>query len=352
MSGAAPYGFKLEPTTIQGIRTKMMIPDPDTANIARLMFEMYAEPSTSFGDIARYFAQEGILVYDKELRRGFISQMLRNPIYAQADLELYEFFKGQGAVVVNEAADFAGTNGCYLYQGRDVQERKNKDLKNQILVLAPSEGIVPADTWLRCRKKLMANITFQGGRKPKNTWLAGKMKCGHCGRALKSLGNRAGTHYLYCTKRADNMSCEGCGTLRTAEFEQFVYEAMVHKLSEFQTLTAKAETVNPKLTALNVELAQVEDEIEKLLNTLTGASAVLMSYANGKIEELDTRRQGLIKEIAALNAESVSPQKIEYLSSHLGNWDNIDFDDRRQVADIILSQVQATADRVSFEWKI
>ncbi|MCI8922059.1 MAG: hypothetical protein HFE88_09400 [Acutalibacter sp.] len=93
----------------------------------------------------------------------------------------------------------------------------------------------------------------------------------------------------------------------------------------------------------------MEDEIEKLLNTLTGASAFLMSYANGKIEELDARRQGLIKEIAALNAESVSPQKIEYLSSHLGNWDNIDFDDRRQVADIILSQVQATAERVSFE---
>ena len=102
-----------------------------------------------------------------------------------------------------------------------------------------------------------------------------------------------------------------------------------------------------------MELAQVEDEIEKLLNTLTGASAVLMSYANGKIEELDTRRQGLIKEIAALNAESVSPQKIEFLSAHLeGNWDNIDFEDRRQVADIILSQVHATADCVSFEWKI
>ena len=85
MSGAAPYGFKLEPTTIQGIRTKMMIPDPATANIARLMFEMYAEPSTSFGDIARYFAENNILIYGKELKRGFISQRLRNPIYAQAD---------------------------------------------------------------------------------------------------------------------------------------------------------------------------------------------------------------------------------------------------------------------------
>ena len=78
MSGAAPFGFQLEPTTIQGIRTKMMKPDPETA------------------DIARYFADEGILIYDKELTRGFISQMLRNPIYAQADLEMYEFFKKIG----------------------------------------------------------------------------------------------------------------------------------------------------------------------------------------------------------------------------------------------------------------
>ena len=53
MSSAAPFGFKLEPTTIQGIRTKMMVPDEECADIARLMFEMYAAPSTSFGDIAR-----------------------------------------------------------------------------------------------------------------------------------------------------------------------------------------------------------------------------------------------------------------------------------------------------------
>ena len=120
MSGAAPYGFQLEPTTIEGIRTKMMKPDPETADIAKLMFEMYSQPATSFGDIARYFADEGILIYGKEMKRGFISQLLRNPIYAQADLDMYEFFKSQGTVVVNEATDFAGTNGCYLYQGRDL----------------------------------------------------------------------------------------------------------------------------------------------------------------------------------------------------------------------------------------
>ena len=86
-----------------------------------------------------------------------------------------------------------------------------------------------------------------------------------------SVGNPTGVQYLRCSKRADSKSCDGRGTLRTREFERFLYGEMVKKLSEFQTLTAKRETVNPKLTALNMELARVEDEIEKLLNTLTGA---------------------------------------------------------------------------------
>ena len=121
-----PYGFRLEPTTVEGIRTKMMVPDPAAADHVRLMFEMYAEPGTSFGDISRYFEENDIKVHGKSLFRPFLSQLLRNPVYTQADLELHEFFKSQGAAVVNDAADFAETNGCYLYQGRDVKEDKDR----------------------------------------------------------------------------------------------------------------------------------------------------------------------------------------------------------------------------------
>ena len=118
---AVKWAVKPEPTTIEGIRTKMMKPDPETADIAKLMFEMYSQPATSFGDIARYFADEGILIYGKEMKRGFISQLLRNPIYAQADLDMYEFFKSQGTVVVNEVAvvDINGTVAVVIpYQGQ------------------------------------------------------------------------------------------------------------------------------------------------------------------------------------------------------------------------------------------
>lgn len=63
---------------------------------------------------------------------------------------------------------------------------------------------------------------------------------------------------------------------------------------------------------------------------------------------MDAYRQRLVKGIAALNTETISPQKIEFLSAHLDNGETIDFDDRRRVTDIILSQVQATGDRVCF----
>ena len=147
MSGQAPYGYQLEPTVVEGIRTKKMVADPVAADHVRLMFEMYAEPETSFGDITRYFEEHDIKIYGKSMFRTFLSQLLRNPVYAQADLELYEFFKSQGAAIVNDASDFAGTNGCYLYQGRDVKEDKDRCLKDQILVIAPHEALISSDTW-------------------------------------------------------------------------------------------------------------------------------------------------------------------------------------------------------------
>ena len=352
MSGQAPYGYQLEPTVVEGIRTKKMVADPVAADHVRLMFEMYAEPETSFGDITRYFEEQGIKIYEKSMVRSFLSQLLRNPVYAQADLELYEFFKSQGAAIVNDASDFAGTNGCYLYQGRDVKEDKDRCLKDQILVIAPHEALIPSDTWLKCRKKLMANTTFQQGRKPKNTWLAGKIKCGHCGYALKATHVPNSTGYFRCTKRTENKGCPGCGKIRKEEFEQFIFSAMQEKFKDFQILHGQEEKVNPKLTAYQVELAQVEAEIEKLLDTLTGANATLLAYANKKIEELDTRRQTISKAIADLSVETISPQQIKKLSYYLDNWESIDFDDKRKAADGLISTIKATSDRVQIEWKI
>ena len=159
--------------------------------------------------------------------------------------------------------------------------------------------------------------------------------------------------YLRCRKRADAKSCEGCGTLRVREFEQFIYDGMYRKMADFQTLTGGNPTkASPKLTALNVELVQVEKEIDKLLDTLTGANAVLLSYANGKIEELDAKRQSLTKAIADMSAEVVSPDQLMRITSHLNDWDGIGFEDRRETVDTLISAIRATSEDVDIAWKI
>ncbi len=350
MGGKAPYGFHTEPIRIDGINTKKLVASPEEAEQVKLMFEMYAEPGTSYGDIVRHFAEHGI----KDFSRPALASPLCNPIYVRADLDIYEFFKSQGTVIINDAADFTGMNGCYLYQGRDVKASKKNDLKDQMLMLAPHEGIVPSDIWLACRKKLMNNMKIQSARKATHIWLAGKIKCGNCGYALMSIFNPSRKQYLRCTKRLDNKSCPGCGKIITSELEAVVYQQMVKKLENHKTLTGrkKASKANPKIAALQVELLHVDSEIEKLVDSLTGANNVLLSYVNVKIAELDGRKQKLVKQIAELTVEAISPEQVNQISGYLDTWDSVSFDDKRRVVDLMITTVAATSDSLNITWKI
>jgi len=279
--------------------------------------------------------------------------MLKNPAYAQADLDFYDFFKGQGADVVNEAADFAGTNGCYFYTGRNTNESEKAGFKGHTLVIAPHEGLVSSDIWLACREKMMNNTKFPSQRKVKSTWLTGKIKCGRCGAALLNQNSPTGNSYFRCWKRMEAKSCEGCGTLRVREFEESIYNEMVGRLRAFQVLTqGNPKKASPKLTALNVELAGVDSEIEKLLDSLTGANATLLSYANTKIEELDAKRQSLMKAIADMRTSTLSPEHVRSISGYLESWDDVTFEDRQLVVDGLISRIDATSKNVLIEWKI
>lgn len=77
MRGRTPYGFDTEPIVMDGIKTKKLVENAEM-DFAELMFQMYAEPGNSYGDITRYFVKHSIKVYDKALQRGFISKLLRN----------------------------------------------------------------------------------------------------------------------------------------------------------------------------------------------------------------------------------------------------------------------------------
>ena len=89
MLGRTPYGFDTEPIVMDGIKTKKLVENAEM-DYAELIYQMYAEPSASYGDITRYFVAHDIKVYGKALTRAFIAQLLRNPVYVKADMDIYD----------------------------------------------------------------------------------------------------------------------------------------------------------------------------------------------------------------------------------------------------------------------
>jgi DNA invertase Pin-like site-specific DNA recombinase len=290
MGGKAPYGYRTEQFTLDGIRTKRLVAQSCEADQIKRMFEIYSDPESSYGDILQSFAGMGGLG-EKRASPSLLARMLRNPVYVRADLSIFEFFKDCGAVIANEADDFSGTNGCYLYRGRDNSPEGIDDIKGQLLVLAPHEGLIPPDLWLTCRRKLMNNVTIQSARKPKNTWLAGKIKCGHCGYALLSMANPSDIRYFRCSKRANSRNCPGCGKLLVAELETAVYKKMTGRLRKFQKSNDKP--------------------IGRLLT-----------------------------------------EKLRMISGYMDNWAETGFEEKRLTADALISRIHATGDRLKITWNL
>lgn len=152
---------------------------------------------------------------------------------------------------------------------------------------------------------------------------------------------------------SESKTCPGCGCIKVPEMEVFIYEAMVKKLKGFRTLTGRKKGVkaNPKLTAKQLELAQAESEIEKLVDTLTGAAPVLLSYVNenwgtGQPPSIPRRRN------CEADRRSGVPGKDGDDFKLFGDWENVSFDDKRQVVDGLITVIRATNEKVEIEWKI
>ena len=64
MGGRVPYGYRKEPYMLNGKQTSRYVVVPEEAEIVKLIYSLYAQPQTSFGDIVKYFMDQGIGVAD------------------------------------------------------------------------------------------------------------------------------------------------------------------------------------------------------------------------------------------------------------------------------------------------
>ncbi len=354
MGGKVPYGFRLTETTIDGKKTKMYEVVPEEAAIIEQIFSMYAQPQTSLGDIVRWLNENQIKKSNgAPFSRPRIRDLVINPVYVRADYQLYEFYKAQGTVIENRPEDFIGINGAYLYSGNE-KKRKTVSLQGHILVLAPHEGIISSDIWIKCRRKCLHNSKIAKPVKARATWLAGKMKCARCGYTLSAkvyhCKTKADNRYYLCNNKYHSGGCN-FGSLDADIIDGLIFEEMRKKLEEFHTLSKqRQENYDLRVIKLKTRMEGIDQEINSLLDKIPLANGAVMEYINGRIASLDQEKRELHDEIVKL-AEAPN-DSLDEVTGYLENWEQISMNDKITVVDSLIESVIVSQEKISINWKI
>lgn len=342
LGGKVPLGFKTSLAKVHGVTTSMFTPDADTIPVIKKIFELYEKPGMSYKKVIDQIGGDNAPV----TRNGLVF-LLINPIYVQADLNVYRFFQARGVNIISPPEEFTGEHGCYLYKSKESTHSAHL-FKGMSLAIAPSAGIIPSSRWIACRNKILANPLYQSGRSIKS-WLVGKIYCGKCGARMKIVKKRT-----YCSSKNNQKGCQGLnhGVL-IEEVEAEAYKVLKEKLTPFLNVSDAEPVVSPEVNKLKIDLGKVEQEIDILISSLTQATPTLIAYANKKIEELDRERLMLERRIREKEAEVIPQQDRITVAHMLGQWDELSNEVKRQIASTVLDSVVFNDDeQVEYRWKI
>lgn len=355
MGGRIPYGFRLTDAVIDMIHTAMYEEVPEESAQIRLIFSMYADADNSLGDIVRVLQKRGI----RHLRGATwntarLSELLKNPVYVRADIEVYHFFQSQGVHIVNPVSDFTGINGCYLYKGASLGTAKRCSLSGKELVLAPHEGVIPSDIWLSCRRRCLEHRQSAKTCRSKNSWLAGKVKCGRCGYALTiKKAKTKWERYFVCSRAGAQGECSGTGTTIYADvLEEHMLCAIEKKLPYFQKRgAARTAEEEQKDAGRKIRLEEIMGEIDELLSRVPAAGSALMRYIDERISELDVEREHLREELEK-GSLTGNGDGMGRTAEYGKLWKELGFKERQAVLDALVRVIRIADGKAEIYWKV
>lgn len=350
MGGRQPYGFELQPTVIHNVKTKKLNPIPSQVEQIRYMYEVYAQEDVSLRRLLDLMVFEGKTPLNgTSWSTSKISAILKNPIYVQANSDVYEFYERKGTNIITDVSQFTGEYGAQLY-GISKHDTDNSDWSDVKLVLLTHKGIVPADIWLKCQRKLEQNKQVGGSLSNTTSWLAGKVICEMCGHTMttvKGKPNQEGQirRYFNCTGKSHKRSCKGPRhSIYADDLECMVYDCITEKLTQLRQDNRKKRTVDSaEVNDLKLKLKGVEQSEKQLMDSLlSGAlNEDLIKLANAKATQLKQDRLALQQRLDDLASKSDDMGVVVDLAR---SWKNANFTRKKEVAMLLIHRISITQD--------
>ncbi|MBE6913022.1 MAG: hypothetical protein E7473_10910 [Ruminococcaceae bacterium] len=344
MGGNKPYGFELEPTIINNIKTKKLKHIPDEIEHIKYIYDLYTVEQVTLNRILKNLAENKIKpLSGNAWTTAKLSAIIKNPLYVKADSRVYEFYQRHNANIISPPEAFDGVHGIQIY-GKTKHEADNPDWSDIKVVVMTHEGVIDSESWLKCQHKISKNKQIRNAVSNKTSWLGGKIQCGLCGRTMTTIKGKTGKgeirRYFTCTGKTHRKDCKGTkSTIYAESLENMVYGEIAKKLDALKNVkTSERKTVHPELNRLRNKLKTIELSQNKIADMLIelSANADLLEIMNRKATELKNERAELLSKIDEIQNSEIDVKQAVNLSK---KWKNATFEEKRGVCAILINRI-------------
>lgn len=255
--GTPPLGFSPKHVLINGKRASVLEANDD-AEIVKKIFSCYYN-GESLGGVAKKAA----LMCDSRYWDGSaVSRILKNPVYAICDADVYNYYSEKGYMVENGIEGFNGEKAGII---------AGRGGGNDYFSLASHKGLIESKVFLYCNRRLDLNMSKSAFSYGKYSFLSGKLKCGVCGKNIKIIMSKR-KKYLFCSK-----GCEGTHCADINGIEHDFSKEMNDVCLRYLNIHLKKEINN-----------ELELKIKKLIKAIEDFDGICKDYINERIEFLNS----------------------------------------------------------------
>ncbi len=358
MGGRKPYGFDLEPTVINNIKTKRLTPLPDEIEHIKYIYETYAVENVTLGRLLKNLTENGI----KPLSGGGwttakLSAILKNPIYVRADSRVYDYFQKFNTQIISPPESFDGIHGVQIY-GKTKHEADSPDWSDIKAVVMTHRGVIDSETWIKCQQKLAKNKQVRNSVSNKTSWLGGKIICGRCGRTMTTIKGKTGSgeirRYFSCTGKTHFKDCKGTKvTLYADSLEDMAYTAIAKKLETLKCIRkSEKKSLHPAINELRNKLKSIELAEQQIADTLMKpeVNSDLLEILSKRATKLKADKTDITLKIDELESKAIDVKTAVNLSK---KWKTASFEEKRGVCQILVDRIIIDADgNTEIVWNI
>lgn len=358
MGGRKPYGYDLEPTIINNVKTKKLRPIPEELEHIKYIYETYAVENVTLGRLLKNLVENEI----KPLSGGGwttskLSTILKNPIYVRADSRVYDYFQKFNTQIISPPESFDGIHGIQIY-GKTKHETGSTDWSDIKAVVMTHDGVIDSETWIKCQQKLVKNKQIRNAVSNKTSWLGGKMICGQCGRTMTTIKGKIGNgeirRYFVCTGKTHFKTCKGTKvTLYVESLEDMVYNEIAKNLETLKgTRKNERKILSPAINELRNKLKSIELSQQQIADTLTRheVNSDLLEILSKSASKLKADKTELMLKIEKLQNKKIDVKTAVNLSK---KWKTASFEEKRGVCSILVDRIIIDADgNAEIVWNI